>query len=86
MKELQIGEVVDKNLLKEDDDDAIAAEADGDDGGAEGELADAAALVIVPDHDLVGRVVAADDGEDVAAEKHLDMVDAAGKGSPENLP
>ena len=39
-------------------------------------LADAAVLVVVPDHDLVGRVAwvaaAADEGEDVAAEEHLD--------------
>ena len=86
MKELQIGEVVDEDLLKKDDDDAITAEADGGDGGAERELADASALMVVPDHDLIGRVMAAEDGKDVAPEKHLDMVDTAGEGSPENLP
>ena len=46
--ELEIGEVIDEDLLREDDDDAIAVEADALDLGAEQELADAAGLV-VPD-------------------------------------
>lgn len=38
--------------------------------------------MIVPDHDLIGRVLrvftAADDGEDVASEEHLDDADSSG--------
>jgi PAS domain-containing protein len=49
--------------------------------GPERELADAPALVVVPDHDLVGRVLgagpAADQGQDVAVEEHLHGTDAA---------
>jgi len=79
--ELEVREVVDKDLLFDDDNDAVAAEADAAHGGAEGELADAVALVVVPDHDLVGRVLrvrpAADEGEDVAEEEHLHVADSA---------
>ena len=83
MQHLEIGEVVDEDLVGEDDDDSVAAEADALDLRAEGELADAAGQVVVPDHDLVGRVAgvgggaAADEGEDVAAEEHVDEADAA---------
>ena len=52
MGELEIGKVVDEDFLREDDDDAVAAEADAPDLGAERELANAAGLVVVPDHDL----------------------------------
>ena len=53
-------------------------------------LADAAVLVVVPDHDLVGRVAwvaaAADEREQVAPVQHLDDADAAaGEDAPERL-
>jgi len=74
--ELKVREVVDEDFVLEYHDDAVAPEPDASYGGAEGELPDAAALVVVPDHDLVRRVVgiiaAADEREYVAAEQHLD--------------
>lgn len=80
MHELKVRKVVDEDLALQDDDDAVAAEADAAHGGLEGELPDAAALVVVPDHHLVGRVVrgvpTADEREDVAPEEHLDDADA----------
>lgn len=92
VEELEVGEVVDEDLLDEDDDDPVAAEADALDLGAEGEFADAAGLVVVPDHDLVDGVLgvgaAADKGEDVAAEEHLDEADPTAGGAeiaPEDL-
>ncbi|KAJ6828389.1 putative autophagy-related protein 18a [Iris pallida] len=79
--QLQVREVVDEDLVVEDDDDAVAAEADGADLGAKEEVADAAGLVVVPDHDLVcgvaGAGAAADEDDDVAAEEHGDDADAA---------
>lgn len=77
MQKLQISEIVDEDLLVQNDDDPVPAELDGFDLGAEGELADAAGLMVVPDHDLGGGVEgvgsASDDGEYVAAEEHLDQ-------------
>ena len=90
MQHLEIGEVVDEDLVGEDDDDSVAAETDAFNFGAEGELADAAGLVVVPDHDLVGRIAGfggggggggADEGEDVAAEEHVDEGDATAAGA-----
>ena len=57
MHELEVREVVDEDLLLEDDDDPIPPEPNGSNIGPEGELADAPALVIVPDHDLVRRIL-----------------------------
>lgn len=72
MKNFQISKIINKYLMGEDDDDAVAAETNAFDFRAEREFADAAGLVVVPDHDLVGRVArvgaAADEGEDVAPE------------------
>jgi hypothetical protein len=54
----------------------VAPELDRFDLGSERELTNAPVLVVVPDHHLVRRVArvvpAADQGEDVAAEEHLD--------------
>lgn len=81
MQQLKIREVVDKDLLLEDDDDPIPPEPNGSNIGPEGELSDAPALVIVPDHDLVGRILrigsAADEREYVASEEHLHDGDSA---------
>jgi hypothetical protein len=75
----KVREVVDEDFVLEHHDDALAPETNAPDRGAEGELPDAAALVTVLDHDLVGRVMgvisAADECEYVAAEQHLDDVD-----------
>ena len=53
---------------------------------AEVELPNAAALVVVPDHHFVGRVLrvsaAADDGQDVAAVEHLHDANAIVEVSP----
>lgn len=85
MEKLEVGEVVDEDLLHKDDDDPVPPEADALDLGAEGELADTAGLVIVPDHDLVDGVLgvgaAADEGENVATEEHLDEADPAACGA-----
>ena len=83
--ELKVREVVDEDFVLEYHDDAVAPEPDASYGGAEGELPDAAALVVVPDHDLVRRVVgiiaAADEREYVAAEQHLDDADTPSPGT-----
>jgi hypothetical protein len=85
VQQLKVHEVVDENFVLEHHDDALAPETNAPDGGAEGELPNAAALVIVPDHDLVGRVVgvisAADEHEYVAAEQHLDAADTPSPGA-----
>ena len=71
MQQLKVREVVDEDFVLEHHDDALAPETNAPDGGAEGELPDATALVIIRDHDLVGRVVGvisvADNREYVAA-------------------
>lgn len=80
MKKFQICKVVDEELLKEDDNDPIAAESDGFDVGAEGQLADTPALVVIPDHHLVRRILrlrtTSDERKDVAAEEHLNNADS----------
>ena len=80
----QIREVVDVNLVLEDDDDLVAAQAHGADLDAEAELADASGLMVVPYHHLVGGIArgaaAPDERQDVAAEEHLDDADAAPAG------
>ena len=89
MHQLEVHEVVNEDLLLEDDDDPIPPEPDGSNVGAEGELADAPALVVVPYHDLVGRVLrigsSADEGEYVASEEHLHDGDPAVEIAPEDL-
>jgi len=81
VQHLEIGEVVHKDLVRQDHHDAVAPETDALHLGAEGELTDAAGLVVVPDHNLVGGVAgvgaAADKGEYVAAEEHVDKANAA---------
>lgn len=54
--ELQIREIVYVNLVLKHDNHAVAAELNCFNRAAEAELADAAVLVIVPDHDLVRRI------------------------------
>ena len=89
MHQLEVHEVVNEDLLLEDDDDPIPPEPDGSNVGPEGELADAPALVVVPYHDLVGRVLrigsSADEGEYVASEEHLHDGDPAVEIAPEDL-
>ena len=86
VQDLEVGEVVDVDLVLQDHDDAISAQSHGPDLDAEGELADAPALVVVPDHHLVRgvsrRSPAAHEREDVAAEEHLDLPDPAAVEAP----
>jgi hypothetical protein len=81
MKQFEIGEVVYVDLVLENDDDAIPSEAHSANLGSEGELPDAPVLLVVPNHDFVGRIqgllAAADQCQDVAAEEHLHHGDAA---------
>ena len=81
MQQVEVRKVVHVDLVLEHDDDALARHAHGLDLGAEGKLADAPVLVVVPDHHLVRRVprvaAAADEGKDVATEEHLHDADAA---------
>lgn len=81
VEQFQVGEIVHEYLLLQNDDDSVPAEANGPDNGAERELANASALVIVPNHDLVGGVLrvgpTADYGQDIAAEKHLHDANSA---------
>ena len=85
----KVREVVDEDFVLEHHDDALAPEMNAPDRGAEGELPDAAALVTVLDHDLVGRVMgvisAADEREYVAAEQHLDDADTPSPGADSAL-
>lgn len=78
---LEVHEIVHENLLFDDDDNSVAAEANGAHGGAKREFADAATLVVVPDHDFIGRVLwvgtTADESEDVTSEEHLDVADSS---------
>lgn len=88
MKQFEIGDVVNEYLQLNNHHDPIAAESDRAHGGTERELAEAPSLVVVPEHDFVGRELragaAADEGEYVGVEEHLDVADsAAGEVSPE---
>ena len=55
VQQRQVGKVVHVHLLRQRDDDAVAPQPHGAHVGAEGELADAPVLVVVPDHHLVRR-------------------------------
>lgn len=77
--------------MEQDHDYSVSPKLDRLDLGAEGEFTDAPGLVVVPDHDLVERVLgsgrATDEGQDVAAEEHLHDPDAALlEFPPEDLP
>lgn len=67
--------VVREHLVLERHDDAVAPQPHGAHLRLEAQLADALALVVVPDHHFVRgvlrRAAAADEREDVAAEEHL---------------
>lgn len=66
--------------MLQNDDDPVSVEPDGPDLGPERELADAPALVAVPQNDLVGRVhrvgPAAYEGHDRVLEVHIDDRDS----------
>ena len=90
VEQLQVREVVHVHLLLQNDDDPVATEPHRTDLGPERELTDAPALMVVPDHDFVGRVLrvrpAADEGQDVAPEEHLDGgYSSVGELPPEDL-
>lgn len=81
MKQLQIHEVVNVYLVLEDDHYAIPSQFHRADLGPKSELADASALVIVPNYDFGRRVLgigsSSDKSEDIAAEQHLDDLESA---------
>lgn len=91
VENLKIGEIVYEYLVRENHNDSVPSETNPFDLRSERELADAPWLVVVPDHNLVRRVAgigtAADEGEYVATEEHVDEADSAAgaKFAPENL-
>lgn len=81
VQELEVGEIVHEDLLHQDHHDSVPPEPHPFDLRPKRQLADAPGLVVVPDHDLVDRVLrvgsAPDEGEYVAAEQHLDQPNPA---------
>mmetsp|Transcript_30886 Transcript_30886/g.35281 ORF Transcript_30886/g.35281 Transcript_30886/m.35281 type:complete len:250 (-) Transcript_30886:15-764(-) len=79
--QLEVAEVVHVNPGFEHDNDLVLAQPDGLDLVFEGELADALLLVVVPEHDLVHRILGvvatADQRQDVAPEQHLHNPDSS---------
>lgn len=73
---LQVGKVVEVDLRRKDDDDAVAPHLHCNHLGPEVQLPDASVLVIVPHHYLclwpARRTAAADERQEVAAKEHLD--------------
>lgn len=82
MQELQVSKIINVNLLQKYRHNAVSAQPHRLDLRAEGEITDAAGLVVVPDHDFINGVLrlgtAADQGKDVATKKHLNDTDSAG--------
>jgi len=87
---MQVREAIDINFGGQHDDDPVPTELDGFDFAAEAQFADAAILMVVPNHDFVrgeaGVAPAADEGEKVGPEEHFDDADpAVGEDAPEGL-
>lgn len=83
VQQLHVREVVHEHRLLQDHHNPVPPQPHRPHLGPEREVAYAPRLVVVPDHDLGGRVVrgrpATDEGEDVAAEEHLRHSDAAAR-------
>lgn len=79
MHQLKVREIIHKYLLLYHDNYPITAEPNAANGSAERKLPNAPSLVVIPDHDLVGRVLrvgpTANESQYVAAEEHLYVAD-----------
>ena len=89
--QVQIREAIHINLGREDNDDAVPTKLDRFHFTPKAQFADAAILMVVPDHDFVGGeagvAATADEGEEVRAKEHFDDADpAVGEDATEGLP
>jgi hypothetical protein len=57
MHQLEVREIVDKNLLLKNDNNPIPPKPDGSNIGPEREFSDTSALVIIPNHNLIRRIL-----------------------------
>lgn len=80
---------MDDDLVEQNDDDLIVSELDSSDLGSKRQVPETTGLVVVPDHDLVGRGdrvgSASDYGEDLGAVEHPDQSDPATEFAAEGL-
>ena len=89
VQRLKTRETVDDDLVEQNDDDLIVSELDSSDLGSKRQVPEATGLVVVPNHDLVGRGdrvgSTSDYGEDLGAVEHPDQSDPATEFAAEGL-
>lgn len=91
MEQLQVREIINKNLLRQNNHDPITPEPNGLNLGSKGKLSNAPPLMIVPNHNLIQWVLrlgpSANQRQNITPEKHLDNTDTAAviELPPENL-
>ena len=81
MQQLQIRKIINENFLFQNDDDSIPSKPNRSYFRAKRKLPDASALVVVPDHNFIRRVLrvgsAANESQNITSKEHLDNADAA---------